>query len=617
MGRSAYGILAVALCALTGCGGGGGGGGPSGQGLFVTPFAVSFPPQQLGSTSPPILVSVSNSGSAQLTVSAVQLSGAGAGSFSDSSSCGTLAAGTSCLISLRFSPASSGSASATLNIQSSASATSIPVSGQGTTGATWTTLANAPPEGLQLCLLLTDASVLCQAVQNWYRLIPDSTGSYVEGSWSLYTSFPAAMGYIPQAFASTVLADGRVAVMGGEYNYFKGQADFTLTGMGMIFDPLAISWTALAPPPSTGSPNHWQCIGDAPASILADGRWAIGAKLYQDVAVLDPATLAWSQVTAPGKTDTMNAEEGWTLLPDGSLLTLDVNRAPATERLVLAAGSVAGAWVSAGATPADLHTPTSTAGSLTAPGCAPYFPPGEMGPALLLPGGEVFAIGADGQTALYSPGSDTWSVGPAVPNGLNVQDGPGAVLPSGHVLFGASPGSSGQGLSYFEFDGTALAPAPPPVNAASDATFFTSLLPLPTGQVLFVDGSTTLQVYSPAFTPVYDPAWAPAVTSVPAAISAGSTYMISGTQFNGLTQASAYGDESQNATNYPLVRLTNQASGHVFYARTHDHSTMAVATGSSVVSTLFDVPAAIESGATTLQVVANGIPSVAVTVTVN
>lgn len=610
MRRPAFGVCA-ALCALAGCGGSGSSSAPP---FALTPSAVSFAAQQLGSTSPPAIVTVLNNGSAALTVSGVQVSG---GAFSESNSCGTLAAGTTCAISVRFSPASSGSASATLTIQSSAGASSIPLSGQGTTGATWTTLAAAPTEGVQLCLLLTDASVMCQAVQNWYRLIPDSSGSYVEGSWSLYTQFPPASGYIPQAFASAVLADGRVAVMGGEYNYVAGSADFTLSGTGMIFDPAAISWTALAPPPSTGSPNHWQCIGDAPASMLADGRWAMGSKLFQDVAVLDPATLSWSQVTAPGKSDARNSEEGWTLLPDGSVLTVDVSSAPLTERLVLTAGAVSGAWVSAGSTPADLHTPTDSMGSLNAPGCPPYFPPGEMGPALLLPAGDVFAVGANGETALYSPGNNTWSAGPLVPNGLHIEDGPGAVLPSGHVLFGASPGSAGQGLSYLEFDGTQLASAPSPVNAAKDATYFTSLLPLPTGQVLFVDGSTTVQVYSPALSPVYDPAWAPTVTSVPASLTAGTTYMITGTQFNGLTQASAFGDESQNATNYPLVRLTNQASGHVFYARTHDHSTMAVATGSSVVSTFFDVPAAIESGATMLQVVANGIPSAAVAVTVN
>ena len=54
-----------------------------------------------------------------------------------------------------------------------------------------------------------------------------------------------------------------------------------------------------------------------------------------------------------------------------------------------------------------------------------------------------------------------------------------------------------------------------------------------------------------------------------------------------------------------------------FYARTHDHSTMGVATGTAPVSTNFDVPAGMETGASKLEVVANGIPSKAVSVTVN
>jgi len=62
------------------------------------------------------------------------------------------------------------------------------------------------------------------------------------------------------------------------------------------------------------------------------------------------------------------------------------------------------------------------------------------------------------------------------------------------------------------------------------------------------------------------------------------------------------------------VRIRNKASGHVFYARTHDHSTMAVATGDRIVWTKFDVPVSIESGESTLVVVANGIPSEPVTV---
>ena len=70
------------------------------------------------------------------------------------------------------------------------------------------------------------------------------------------------------------------------------------------------------------------------------------------------------------------------------------------------------------------------------------------------------------------------------------------------------------------------------------------------------------------------------------------------------------------ATNYPLVRITNRASGDVFYARTHDHSSMAVATGRKVVSTYFDVPVGIETGGSDLVVIANGISSKPAAVTV-
>jgi hypothetical protein len=478
----------------------------------------------------------------------------------------------------------------------------------------WTTIAT-PPESLTLCLLLTDGGVMCQGTSYsaWYKLTPDPTSGYLGGSWSSLAALPS--GYTPDAFASAVLADGRVAIVGGEYN--AGQ--FALTNLGAIYDPAANTWTPLAPP-SAGSPDRFECIGDAPATVLADGRLIVGSKLYQDLAVLDPATLSWSVVSATGKTDGINSEEGWTLLPDGSFFTLDVRNAPSSERFLLT-GSTTGVWASSGSTPQDLHTPT-TSQPITAPGCPVYNPPGEVGPSLLRPDGTVFAVGADGFTGVYTPppplstAAGTWAAGPQLPAGLNVQDGPGAVLPSGHVLFGASPGASGPGLQYFEFDGARLIGVPAPANASGYATYFTSLLVLPTGQVMLTDFSTTVQIYTPAASPTYNASWAPAIGAVPSTISSGATYRITGTQFNGLGQGSAFGDEAQNATNYPLVRITNLASGHALYAKTHGHSSMGVATGAASVFTYFDVPANIETGPSTVQVVANGIPSAPAAVTV-
>jgi hypothetical protein len=98
-------------------------------------------------------------------------------------------------------------------------------------------------------------------------------------------------------------------------------------------------------------------------------------------------------------------------------------------------------------------------------------------------------------------------------------------------------------------------------------------------------------------------------------VNPGGSYVISGHLFNGMSQGAAYGDDQQSATNYPLVRITNNATGHVFYSRTHDHSSMGVAFN-GIVSTHFDVPANQELGPSQLVVVANGIPSTPVSVTV-
>ncbi len=65
--------------------------------------------------------------------------------------------------------------------------------------------------------------------------------------------------------------------------------------------------------------------------------------------------------------------------------------------------------------------------------------------------------------------------------------------------------------------------------------------------------------------------------SYPSVATRGQSYIVSGKLFNGWSQATTFGDEFETATNYPLVRITNKATGHVFYAKTHDHSYMGVA----------------------------------------
>ena len=130
---------------------------------------------------------------------------------------------------------------------------------------------------------------------------------------------------------------------------------------------------------------------------------------------------------------------------------------------------------------------------------------------------------------------------------------------------------------------------------------------------MLTDGTTDVEIYVPKGAP--NSAWAPTITSVPSSVTRGKSYTIQGTQFNGMSQGAAYGDDAQSATNFPLVRMKD-STGHTYYAITKNFSTMGVATGSKIVSATFIPPATMAPGPATLEVVANGIASSSVSVNV-
>jgi hypothetical protein len=452
---------------------------------------------------------------------------------------------------------------------------------------TWTPLANPPIFAASTAHLLTDGTIMVHdaGAQDWWRLTPDASGSYINGTWSQLASLPS--GYSPLYYASAVLPDGRVIVMGGEYNFFA--QDWTTRGA--IYTPKTNKWRIMF------HPSGWTSVGDAQSVVLQNGVFMLANCCTTQAAFLDAKTLTWTTV-GTGKAD-INDEEGWTLLPGGKVLTVDSFNGTNSELF----NPVTGVWSSAGSTVVGLADPGSA----------------ELGPAILRPDGTVFAIGATGHNAIYDTHTGTWSAGPDFPklNGvfLDVADGPAALLPDGNVLVGASPGVFLSNTFFFEFDGTNLTQVATPPAGPNLSSFEGRMLVLPTGQVLYTDGTSDVEIYTSPGSP--NPAWAPAVTKVPKALIHGKTYTVKGTQLNGLSQGAAYGDDAQAATNYPLVRIVNSATGHVFYATTKNPSTMAVATGASVVSTHFTVPAGIELGASQLEVVANGIASVPVSVTIN
>jgi hypothetical protein len=457
-------------------------------------------------------------------------------------------------------------------------------------------------------LLLTDGTVMCQEMdiiteidgelvpigtKNWWIFTPDNTGSYANGIWSL-TPLPPAPN-APMYYASAVLRDGRVFVAGGEYD---GAAHADLLA-AEIYDPVANTWTVLPTPPG------WTNIGDASCCVFPDGNVFLGNILGPQCAIYDVVANAWS--AAANMLHGTTNEQTWTLLQDQTVIACDSAGHPATEKFLIASNQ----WISCGNTPTDLVEASSI----------------EIGPALALPDGRLFAVGATGQTALYtmppvSAGRGSWALGPAFPmvdgQQLGAKDAPACLLPNGRVLCAVGPvdGVSGDYLGptyFYEFNptfNTLGATSNPPTNGGKP--YNGRLLLLPTGQVLFSNGFNNLQLYTPRGGP--DPMWAPNITSVPGTLVRGSTYALYGRQINGLSQAVSYGDDATMATNYPIIQLRNNATGHVFFCRTFNHSTLAVNTGTVIHHTEFTVPTVPEFGASTITVIANGIPSAPVAV---
>jgi len=498
-------------------------------------------------------------------------------------------------------------------------------------GGTWTTLT--APVRIQDGMLMMDGSILAEEYAsqtgNWWRLTPDASGNFLNGTWTLDSHMPIIGGiqYAPLYYCSAVLPDGRLVIIGGEYNYQLSNGAFTYvtveTTKGAIYDPTTHTWANLPPP--TGVSR----IGDSMCSVLAigprAGQLALGPNSGSNMYALNPTTLTWTALAPTGKTGS-DSEEGWTLLPDGTFLDVLANTTSGTVNLTQRYFPNLNQWRSATVSPVPLRDSSSH----------------ETGAQVMMYNGKVFAAGADrntGSNAVYTPPANqdppstdmgSWIAAPPFPRKpyatappstnctgtapnlmcqLDQADGPGAALPNGKVLVIAAPGVFNPDSYAFEYDFTnnTLTEVARPANAANKRQYQYHMVLLPTGQVFTSDDSAGVQIYTPDGAP--DPAWAPAITSVPHSLKAGHTYSLSGTQLNGLTEGTYYGDDYSSATNYPIVRITNHASGHVFWGRTHDRDNLKIATDGVTITTAFDAPANLEVGTSDLVVIVNGIPS--------
>jgi hypothetical protein len=448
---------------------------------------------------------------------------------------------------------------------------------------TWTNIIQPAPNPVGLMLLLPDGTVMAQqsgTTANWYKLTPDSQGSYVNGSW---TSIHP-MTYSRQYYSSAVLRDGRVFVAGGEYPILPAINGSTAE----IYDPRNDSWAAIALPPGLicTNCNNSPGFADAGCVLRPDGTVLISP--------VEPATSGGTVIFNPVSNSLSQGptlaygfdtdEQSWVKLPDDSILTF--NSAFQSQRYIPSLTN----WIPDRPLPAQ-----------------PYNSVSEIGPGLLLANGKAIFFGGTGTNLLYTPSGNTnwgtWTLATNLPSPFCGWDNPAAMMVNGKVLCLFGCGQVPDGI--FEYD--PAADTFTPAGNWDNSGIAHYMLALPDGNILMTDGSlTTVHIYIPYGMPL--PAGKPAISGITPNV-AGVSYHLTGTGLNGISQGAAFGDDAQMDSNYPLVRMTNSVTGNVYFARTYNWSSTGVMTGNAVVSTEFEVPDNVPAGTYSLVVVANGNPS--------
>lgn len=481
---------------------------------------------------------------------------------------------------------------------------------------TWQPLANPFPYvggGVGTMYLLTDGSVMAQAEANgglgtrkWNRFFPDSTGSYVNGTWKPAADSPVAR----HAYPGLGLNDGRLLILFGEFTDEtpSGQMGETFSNTGEIYDPVADKWTPITP-----CPGPMGGMGEVPIAALSDGKVLVGEGGTNKCWIYDPKSDKWSATGSKLHSGERSLEESFVKMASGSIISYDI-WGSITSNLPLAQGydQTAGKWYETGSPPVQIQVG------------------GMLGPCMRMCDGRSWWIGYSGQSLYYS--GNVWTLGPGQPNGEVGWNGSAAVMPNGHVFIPLSahptptnPGDPGPTKVYdFNPANNAFTEITPPasmMDLISSGTERMRMVWLPTGQLLFSNGQPDqhgqhgLLIYNPPDLTPY-PGSVPVVSVASRKVTmdypkerftvAQNDWLVTGSLFTGLHEGVYGGGTCQNSTNYPIVRFTG-SDGKVTYGRTTSWSTMDLC--QSNMSFTFTLPAGLNVAGGTAVVVVNGVAS--------
>jgi len=416
------------------------------------------------------------------------------------------------------------------------------------------------------------------------------TGSLVGNSTYIYDiagnsfSFAANKVYndLSEEEGWTKLADGRIITYDVNYSVAAG------AGYAELYDPTANRWSSISPAdgsargtlPLLSNAALFNELG--PGLRLLDGRvFLIGANGL--TALYTPSTNTWAagpdiQGVLNGNPAVFGADDApGAVLPNGHVLfAADAGPSPVIStgnsskgsKIITSIGSTAN--IQAG------WAVTQTAGS-------PAIPAGAY----------VKSVDSPTQVTINKSATKT-------ANGIDLEFG----------------GTFSPPTQLFDFDPAAgtissLSPPIPDTRLQNFPSFITRMLMLPTGQLLFADGSPHLWIYTPdgAADPVFQP------VTLNVTYSGGGVFLLTGLRLSGQSAGAAYGDDVQTDENYPIVRLVD-SSGNVYYCRTTNWSSVSVGDHAVPETVNFTLNPAVTPGDYFLIVSAAGISSAPTPITI-
>jgi len=492
--------------------------------VALSPAALSFGGQQVGTAGGSQMFTVSNDGSANLDVSGVSLFGEHPGDFVASTDCNRapVRPGGTCTVAVQFAPTGTELRTAEVGVVDNApvSPQAVAASGYGAGPNAWApTGSMAAARDEFTSTLLGDGEVLVAGGTSGESGVGLSSAELYNpatGSFNTTGSLEVAR----FAATATLLPDGDVLVVGG-----LATSDDVLSS-AELYDPTAGTWSMTTPMNEAG----W----DLSSTLLPDGDVLVTGLLGPAAEQYDPGTATWTDTpAAPGYF------ESATLLDDGEVL--------------VAGGS-------------------SAAAALYDPGTNSWTTTGSMNDArlqasfTLLPGGDVLAAGGLSPTQgavlasaeLYDPTTGIWSVTGSMGIGRSGQTATlltdGLVLVTGGCTADCDQGPALASSEVFN-DGYWYDAAPMTTERYQDAATLLS-----DGDVLAVGGVDNLDGDAVATAEVYEPTL---LDVTPASGPVGQAITISGSGF--------YAGE--------VVRILWDYSGQALgRARTNDAGTFVVHT---------------------------------------